>query len=124
MPASSYAIEVRQALLKGARAVVPSLWHLEVANGLAISERRKRLSAADTDRALVTIEQIAATIVETHDREISIRRAHSVARTFQLSAYDAAYLEIARETRLSLATLDASLRAAAGQAGVALFSEP
>ncbi len=43
-----------------------------------------------------------------------------LARAYQLSAYDAAYLELAIREGLPLATLDDGLRQAARAAGVAL----
>jgi predicted nucleic acid-binding protein len=43
-----------------------------------------------------------------------------LARAHDLSAYDAAYLELARREGLPLATEDAPLRAAAERVGVAL----
>jgi predicted nucleic acid-binding protein len=43
-----------------------------------------------------------------------------LARTYHLSAYDAAYLELAIREGLPLATLDDDLRRAASDAGVAL----
>jgi predicted nucleic acid-binding protein len=46
-----------------------------------------------------------------------------LARTYQLSAYDAAYLELATRRGLPLACLDGKLKSAAA-AGVVLFSPP
>ena len=43
------------------------------------------------------------------------------ARAFGLSAYDAAYLEVARRERLPLATLDEGLRTAAARSDVGLL---
>jgi predicted nucleic acid-binding protein len=45
----------------------------------------------------------------------------ATARAFQLSADDAVYLDLAGSQRLTLATLDDRLRAAATQAGVSLL---
>ena len=45
----------------------------------------------------------------------------SLARRYKLSAYDAAYLELALRTGLQLATLDADLARAAATAGVPIF---
>jgi predicted nucleic acid-binding protein len=44
-----------------------------------------------------------------------------LARRHKLSAFDAAYLELALRTGLALATLDASLAKAAAAGGVAIF---
>jgi len=43
-----------------------------------------------------------------------------VARSYGLSVYDAAYVEVARRCALPLATLDKSLRQAAGKAAIEL----
>jgi predicted nucleic acid-binding protein len=51
-----------------------------------------------------------------------VREALATARGFQLSAYDAVYLELARDEAIALATLDKSLRSAATKAGVELVS--
>ncbi len=52
---------------------------------------------------------------------VPARDALASARAFQLMAYDAVYLELARREGLPLATLDKGLRAAAKKAGVALL---
>ncbi len=119
-PVSSYATQVKQRLLDGARAVVPALWHLEMANGFAVSERRHILTAPEGTRCLIDVEQLTAQI-ETNSDLVLTRQALSTARSFQLSAYDAVYLDTARNQGLPLATLDQSLRAAAARAAVELF---
>ncbi len=118
---SPYAHRVKQFLIKGRRAVVPALWHLEMSNGLAVAERRSILSTTDIDQALLDIEQIVAQGVDTSSLFVSTRQALVTARKFQLSAYDAVYLDLARHERLPLASLDERLRAAAGKAGVELL---
>jgi predicted nucleic acid-binding protein len=120
-PVPAYANRVRQAFLKGARAVVPALWHLEMSNGLAVAERRSILASADVDQALIDIEQLVAHAVDIDSDIVSARQALITARAFQLSAYDAVYLDIARSGRLPLATLDDKLRAAAAHARVELL---
>ena len=117
-PVPAYATRVKQLMLKGARAVVPVLWHLEMANGLVVAEARRMMTAADVDRSLTDIERLLGQAVSTDPTLISVRQALTTARTFRLSAYDAAYLEVARRERLPLATLDGALRAAAAHAGV------
>ena len=119
----TYAVRVRQALtVPSVRAIVPAIWHLEIANVLAVAERRKILSADDISFALAQVEEFAAKAIESHNDFISARRALNTARTFQLSAYDSVYLDAALTRRLPLATLDKSLRSAAARAGVQLFN--
>ena len=57
---SPYANRVKQFLIKGGRAVVPALWHLEMSNSLAVAEQRSILSTVDIDQALLGIKQIVA----------------------------------------------------------------
>ncbi len=120
-PVAPYAGRVKQSLLDGALAVVPALWHLEMANGLAGAERRGILTAADADRCLVHLEQLLFKTIESETEFFPVRQAFATARTSHLSAYDAVYLDTARRLGLPLATLDQRLRAAATQAGVELF---
>jgi predicted nucleic acid-binding protein len=120
-PVPDLAIRVRQSLDGGSRAVVPHLWHLEMANGFAVAERRGDLSTSFADRCLDNIEGLMASVVDESAEVISFRQVHSVARLFRLTAYDAAYLETARREHMPLATLDRALGEAAKKAGVQLF---
>jgi predicted nucleic acid-binding protein len=120
-PMPPYSNRVKQFFLKGVRAVVPALWHLEMSNGLVVAERRSILTAADIDQAVIDIEQIAAASMDVDGSVVSAKQALATARAFQLSAYDAVYLDLARRERLPLATLDDRLRAAAARAGVQLL---
>jgi predicted nucleic acid-binding protein len=120
-PISAYATRVKKSLLQGARAVVPALWHLEMANGFAVAERRGILTAADTSQGMSDIELLLAEAIENSSDFVSMRQALTTALAFQLSAYDGVYLDTARRERLSLATLDRRLMAAARQAGVELL---
>jgi predicted nucleic acid-binding protein len=120
-PMPPYSIQVRQTLLRGARAVVPAIWHLEMANGLVVAERRRILTATEVSRCLTNLERLLAQAIETSSGFTTMRQVLTTARAFQLSAYDAAYLDTARGEELHLATLDKSLRAAAESAGVELL---
>lgn len=100
-------------------AVVPSLWRLEVANGLLAAVRRGRLTAARRDAllaALLDMDIAIDTETDLHAWSGTVR----LAEAHGLTAYDAAYLELAQRRRLPLATLDAALAQAAREAGVAL----
>ena len=120
-PVPDLAIRVRRSLANGSRAVVPPLWGLEVANGFAVAERRGDLTTSFADRCLDDIEGLMASVIDESAAAISLRQAHSVARSFRLTAYDAAYLETARRDHLPLATLDRALGEAAAKAGIPLF---
>lgn len=120
-PVPNLAIRVRRSLESGSHAIVPPLWRLEMANGFAVAERRGTLSISVADRCLSDVERLMASVIDESATAISFRQAHTVARSFRLSAYDAAYLETARREHLPLATLDHALGDAAAKAGVPLF---
>ena len=119
-PVPLYATRVKQLLLAGARAVVPRLWHLEMANGLAVAERRRILTVVEGTRSLTLVEELSQAI-ETSSEFPTMRQALTTARAFHLSAYDGVYLDTARSEGLPVATLDQSLRAAARRASVELL---
>lgn len=119
-PISTYAERVRSRLLAGERAVVPSLWHLEVASAIRVAERRQILTENEADIVAQRLTAMLAGPIETHPDTIEMKRAFSAARVFDLTPYDATYVLVARELGLPLATLDKSLRSACARAGVAL----
>lgn len=115
----SYAIQIRDAMASGKGALVPSLWSLEMANGLLMAERRGKLTAAEVDYGLGRLEVLIAAGIEVDALAIpTVREAFAPARAHHLTAYDAVYLELARREGLPLATLDKSLRTAATKMGV------
>jgi predicted nucleic acid-binding protein len=120
-PVPAAASRAKQALLSGTRAVAPALWHLEIANGLAVAERRGILTSQDAMLALLQLEQLCAQALEIEAEIVSMRQAFTTARTYNLSAYDSVYLDLALRARLPLATLDVALRKAASKAGVELL---
>jgi predicted nucleic acid-binding protein len=100
-------------------AIVPPLWPLEVANVLAIGERRGRLTPAASTRFVELLASLPLVVAEQSSGP-AFDAILPLARATGLSAYDAAYLELAMRHGLPLATLDARLRAAAESLGVAL----
>lgn len=118
---ASYAAHVQQFLLAGNRAVVPPLWRLQVANGFVMAERRGTVTSSDTAEILQNFQIVLAHAIEDSQHFLPIRRVIATARQFQLTAYDAEYLDTAREQQLPLATLDRRLEDAARKAGVRLL---
>jgi predicted nucleic acid-binding protein len=115
---STYADAVLGALSQHS-AIVPALWPYEVANAIVIAERRKRISAAERDEALAFILSLPIEIE--HSPAMVPAALIRLSNQFELTAYDAAYLELARQRGLPLATIDAGLARAAAAAGVAAF---
>ena len=121
-PTAPYADSVRDLLLRGDRAIVPTLWQFEIANGFVISERRGLLTPSDITSALQNLDIVIAQSIENSQDPVSMRRSLHAARKFGLTAYDAVYLETALGQDLPLATLDRQLVAAASKAGVEILS--
>jgi predicted nucleic acid-binding protein len=106
--------------LAATRAVVPDLWHLEVANTLLVGERRKRSTHANTATWLGFLALLPIA-VDDETKGHAFGNTPNLAREHNLSAYDAAYLELAMRRGLPLATLDDKLKTAAEAVGVALY---
>jgi len=104
------------ALLADGEAIVPSLWVVEMFNVLVMAERRRRISATDAELALSLLDQLPIVVAETS--MTSMVRIREQAVDHRLSAYDAAYLDLALQRKLPLATLDRTLRHAAKASGV------
>ena len=121
-PIAPYAIAVRRAFASGKRGLVPALWHLEIANGLATAMRRRDLIGTDLDDALTTIQVTVAQAIDTETNFIPAGEALANACSYQLTAHDAVYLDLARREKVPLATLDKNLRTAAARAGINAMS--
>jgi predicted nucleic acid-binding protein len=104
--------------LKSEIGLVPRLWWYEIRNLLIVNERRQRITTADTAIFLNLLSSYPIQFDQAED-ESSIL---SLARQYQLSFYDAAYLALALQHKVPLATLDKPLRAAALAAGVPLLA--
>jgi predicted nucleic acid-binding protein len=120
-PPPAYAVQIQRFVEGGIKAIVPTLWTLEMANGFCMAERRGKLTAEQTDHGLRQLEIIMVSGIQISAEVTSIRERLVTARAFELTVYDAVYLELARREGLPLATLDKSLRTAAAKAGVALL---
>ncbi len=101
-------------------AIVPAIWPLEVANVLLMGQRRGRCSEADASRFIVLLEALPIRI-DGRTAELAMHEALQLAREHRLSAYDAAYLELAMREGIPIATQDKALLAAATTAGVTIF---
>lgn len=97
-------------------AYVPPIWFGEVVNGVLQGVRCGRVPIAGAHRMLAGLAECPISPVSDHrETRALLETAHRTG----LSAYDAAYLLLAVDTGLELATCDRRLRAAAEQAGVA-----
>lgn len=97
-------------------AVAPGLWWFEMRNLLIVSERRGRIAPRQTERALALLANLAVRLDHAAD-EVSLL---NLARRHRLTAYDAAYLELAVRESAPIATLGGALAKAARAEGVEL----
>jgi predicted nucleic acid-binding protein len=112
--------EIQDWLAAGARAYVPTLWHLEIANVLWACERRKRIKEADSTRFLAVLA--ALNIVTDDQTEVQASQTTlALARRYDLSVYDAACLELTMRLGLPLGSKDEPLRRAARKVGLGVL---
>ncbi len=117
------ATEFTDSLLEGlaqGSAKVPSIWPLEIANVLAISERRGRTNQAKITQFLRLLGSLPIT-VDAKTGEKAFTDVLTLARTHKLTSYDAAYLELALREGLALATVDEQLKRVANKLGVTIL---
>ncbi len=93
-------------------ALVPSHWALEVANGLLVAQRRRRITDIDRRETISDLMSISV-VIDGRTIEMAWSDASALAVRHQLTVYDAAYLELALRAGLPLATLDEQLFLAA-----------
>ncbi len=97
------------------RAVVPSIWRLEVSNVLLVAERRGRLTEFQAGHFLSLLEKLP---IQVDDGPRNAAAVLAAGRRHGLSAYDAAYLVLAVERGIGVATEDDRLRKAVLKAGI------
>jgi predicted nucleic acid-binding protein len=116
---NNYADTVLDRLTESA-AVVPSIWPLEVVNVLLVAERQKRLSESDSIRFLTLLSQLP--IVVEYERPEMMKELLALARSNNLSSYDASYLDLAMRKGIPIATLDNKLIEAARRIDVPVLA--
>lgn len=116
---NSYALEILDNLTSRSLLWVPALWHYEFANMLAVARRQKRISRTDTDNIWRQIGLLPFKIdilsLSNRDAILELAMKHN------LTAYDAAYLELSLRKVLPIATLDRQLIKAAKSAGASIL---
>jgi len=107
-------------LRSGDQAIVPAHWPTEVMNALVMGVRRQRLTFSQVLQftealAALPIQIAAPNAVANWDSLLTL------ATKTQLTLYDAAYLQLAIQHGVPLATLDKELQQAARTAGIPLI---
>jgi predicted nucleic acid-binding protein len=122
-----YSAAILTMLEADAEAIVPALWPLEIANALVVAERGKRITYDQTQEFLadilhleIRLEPITSSLAFSH----RFHDIYALARKHSLTAYDAAYLELAIRRGIPLASLDGALNKAALASGVNLVQPP
>jgi predicted nucleic acid-binding protein len=104
---------------QGDTAVAPSFWPHEVLNALLVGEKRKRISK-ELVRSFLDDLATLPIVLEQFPAGIVFGRLQRLSREHGLAAYDAAYLDLALDSGLPLATLDEDLARACQKARVRL----
>ncbi|MCC2666086.1 MAG: putative PilT protein domain protein [Gammaproteobacteria bacterium] len=115
----TYAKQVLASIAE-ASVLVPGVWGLEVANVVVRAEKKFGLAEARSAEFVHALQQMHIQV----DPEASIHSLGDtlqLARRYNLSAYDASYLELALREGLPLATLDEGLISALKKAGANRF---
>jgi predicted nucleic acid-binding protein len=116
---SAYAHSVLVAL-ENQTVLVPAIWSVEIANALVVGERRKRIRRPEMRRFIELLKVLR--VVE--DRQVftdAIDNFLALALLHKLTAYDAAYLDLAVRFSAPLATVGRELQKAARAAGISIF---
>ena len=116
-----YADAVLESLAENT-ALVPEIWLLEVSNVMVVSERRKRMTKADSVRFQELLRELSIQ-VESSTQQRIFGENLNLAREQNLSSYDASYLDLAMRAGCPIATLDEALQQVAKRCGVALYLE-
>lgn len=98
--------------LSDSKAIVPTIWPLEVANVLLIAIKKKRVTKI---QAASFIDSLNALPIHV-DESTTLRAMHSIftlANQENLTIYDASYLELAIRENIPIATKDQDLLRAA-----------
>jgi len=118
--ATSETSAMLDAIEAGAVLEVPALWPLEVANALTVLVRRRKLTEDDRQTGLGWLRALPIRI-DHEMASLAFSKLSELASTYQLSVYDASYLELAERRTLTLACQDGPLRKAAKRRGIQLW---
>jgi predicted nucleic acid-binding protein len=118
----SYSLAVLGFITDEFRPVVPWLWYYEVANNLLVQVRRKRLEFEKLSLYLATLDEMAIDVDEPDSS--AILQLPYLARQYNLTSYDAAFLELAMRLHLPIASNDQALMRAAAQCGIERLPAP
>jgi predicted nucleic acid-binding protein len=103
-------------------AMVPSHWPAEILNSLVQAKKRGRVAEDILQRFLRDLNSFPI-LIDDKQTLIVWERIRALSETHRLTAYDAAYLELAQRHGLPLGTLDQDLQNAARTEKVPLLTD-
>jgi predicted nucleic acid-binding protein len=106
--------------MDGSELHVPSLWVWEILNVVGVTIRRRRITAGRGIEFLTLLATLNVKI-DRPPRVTDFPRLHALANSHDLTAYDVAYLGLAKRLSLPLATCDRDLEEAALAEGIAVL---
>ncbi|MGA3099821.1 MAG: type II toxin-antitoxin system VapC family toxin [Bryobacteraceae bacterium] len=106
--------------MQGSELHVPSLWVWEILNVAGVIIRRRRVTA-DRGREFLKLLATLKVRIDRPPHITDLPRLHALANSYDLTAYDVAYLDLAKRLSLPLATRDDDLGKAALAEGVAVL---
>lgn len=108
--------------LAEAEVYVPVLWHIELTNALLVGERRKVVTQA---QVIDYLNRLAHLPIITDEASVVSRReiVMTLARAYELTTYDATYLDLALRNNAILATFDIKLANAMRRAGGVVYGD-
>jgi predicted nucleic acid-binding protein len=107
-------------LIERAGLLVPPLWWYELENGILMGERRARKNQSETAEFLKLVKALPIRTDDVPRHRIS-ETILEIGRKHQLTAYDAAYVELSLREEAPLATFDAAIRRCAPKIGIKLI---
>lgn len=114
---ASPTVDAAIALLADCQGHVPLLWAWEFANVLVVSQRRKRITPAQAAQAAAIVQGLGLEVEQPLPGHV-LGQVTALALAHNLTAYDAAYLDLAMRLGATLATLDEALLIAAAACAV------
>jgi len=96
---------------------IPLLWWYETANVLRFSVKRKRLKHSDVTTVIDLLSSLNIVTDFEHGKN-HVKEMFDLADKYDLTSYDAAYLELAAREKAKLMSYDNNLNKAAGDFGI------
>jgi predicted nucleic acid-binding protein len=114
---TDYTNAILQILLGSTEAAAPSLWAYEIRNAVLMGLRRKRITERQAQDFLDILKVLNITLTSPY----SFDAIYGLAKSHNLTFYDAAYLDLALREGLPIATSDKAIIRAAVTSGASVF---